>query len=288
LTNRNRLNQQPRDGLKACLVAVLLMVLAGQEATAAGSDDAQALRRGVTMLLTTTSGEPLGSAVVVGSAEGGQWLVTSRHVVETVSRVCVVAFAGEARAAQVLVFREPASRQALDVALLWRPDPGTGAKPPNPSIVAEWASPMPLVAEFPVVTASGYPASSDDRQPAPRYTESTGLLLPLLTAPIEGGFDLTSTVTVGKGMSGGGLFLGNRLVGINGTHAHPLWSGVLLSGAGQPIDPALNARLEQVSLGVSATTIKRLLQSAVKPTQRELKGIETVNCGPQPVSPGSF
>ncbi len=263
------------------------MVLASLEAKAADSD-AQALRRGVTMLLTTTSGEPLGSAVVVGSAEGGQWLVTSRHVVESVSRVCVVPFAGEARAAQVLAFREPASRQALDVALLWRPELGTSAKPPKPSMVAEWASPMPLVAEYPVVTASGYPAASDNRLPTPRYTESTGLLLPLLTAPIEGGFDLTSTVTVAKGMSGGGLFLGNRLVGINGTHAHPLWSGVLLSGAGQPMDPALNARLEQVSLGVSVTTIKRLLLSAAKPSPEELKGIETLNCGPQPVPPGSF
>ncbi len=240
------------------------------------------------MLLTTTSGEPLGSAVVVGSAEGGQWLVTSRHVVESVSRVCVVAFAGEAKAAQVLPFREPASRLALDVALLWRPDPASGAKTPNVSMVAEWASPMPLVAEFPVVTASGYPAAIGNSQPEPRYTESTGLLLPLLTAPIEGGFDLTSTVTVRKGMSGGGLFMGDRLVGINGTHAHPLWSGVLLSGSGQPIDPTLNARLEQVSLGVSATSIKLLLQSAVKPTPRELRGIETLTCGPQPVPAGSF
>lgn len=287
MTRRIRVNQQQRNLLKACFVAALMMVFARQEAKAAVSD-AEVLRRGVTMLLTTTAGEPLGSAVVVGSSEGGRWLVTSRHVVESVSRVCVVAVAGETKAAQVLPFREPASRQALDVALLWQPDPITSAKTPNPSMVAQWASPMPLVAEFPVVTASGYPAASDNSQPAPRYTESTGLLLPLLTAPIEGGFDLTSTVTVGKGMSGGGLFLGDRLVGINGTHAHPLWSGVLLSGSGQPIDPALNARLEQVSLGVSATTIKRLLQSAVKPTHRELKGIETLTCGPQPVSPGAF
>ena len=263
------------------------MVISGQEIKA-GVNDAEAMRRGVTMQLTTTAGEPLGSAVVVRSAEGGHWLVTSRHVVEAVSRVCVVAPVGEAKAAQVLPFREPASRQALDVALLWQPEPNTTSKPANPRMVAQWASPIPQAAEFPVVTASGYPAASDNSQPVPRYTESTGLLLPLLTTPIEGGFDLTSTVTVGKGMSGGGLFLGDRLVGINGTHAHPLWSGVLLSGSGQPIDPALNARLEQVSLGISSTTIQRLLQAAVKPSLRELKGIEALSCGPQPVSPGSF
>jgi hypothetical protein len=86
-------------------------------------------------------------------------------------------------------------------------------------------------------------------------------------------------------MSGGGLFLGDRLVGINGTHAHHLWSGVLLSSLGEPLDPGLNARLEQVSLGVSSTTLRRKLQELVKPTARELKGLEGLICDPVPPSP---
>jgi hypothetical protein len=283
---------RPCGRLRICFCSLLLIVLAGYAAKGA-NNDAQDLRRQATMLLTTTGGEPLGSAVVIGSAVGGHWLVTSRHVVDSVARVCVVAFAGEAKAAQVMPFHEPASRQAVDIALIWLPNSDAKSKPPIPRVIAQWATPMPVAAEFPVVTASGYPTARDNHQPAARYTESTGLLLPLLTEPIEGGFDLASTVTVGKGMSGGGLFMGERLVGINATHAHPLWSGVLLNKSGRPIDPALNARLEQVSLGVSATTIQRLLKAAVKPTNLALNGIETLTCGlpteaPQVLSPQRF
>lgn len=278
------MSRRPLAWLGFGLGTCLFVALVGDVAKAAAVDP-QDLRRSVTMLLTTAGGDPLGSAVVVGTAEGGRWLVTSRHVVETVTRVCVMPSTGEAKAAQVLPFREPASRQALDVALLWQPDANTSPSTPNPTAVAQWASPMPSAADFPVVTASGYPAASDNSQPTPRYTESTGLLLPLLTVPIEGGFDLTSTVAVGKGMSGGGLFLGDRLIGINGTHAHPLWTGVLLSESGTPIDAGLNQRLELVSLGVSANPIQHLIRSSVRPSRRELRGLDGLTCKQQAATP---
>lgn len=253
-------------------------------AGAAQVDQEEALRRGVTMLLTSPKGEPLGSAVVVGVEMGGQWLVTSRHVVDTIPRVCVVSLLGTAAAALVVPSREPPSRLALDVAFLWQPHPTLPADGAPRQTQAAWADPMPEAATFPVVTASGFPAPVDAQSPLPRYTETTGLLLPLLRQPIEGGFDLTSTVAVGKGMSGGGLFLGHRLVGINGTHAHPLWSGVLLSSRGEPLEAGLNARLEQVSLAVSATTIQRRLQELVAPAARELRGLEGLTCVALPPS----
>ena len=59
-------------------------------------------------------------------------------------------------------------------------------------------------------------------------------LPPTLTVKGENGVPQIHTVV--KGMSGIGLFLGDRLVGINGTHAHPLWPDVLLSGSGQLLD----------------------------------------------------
>ena len=250
-----------------------------------GAQDDEVMRRGVTMLLTTPKGEPLGSAVVVGLEPGGRWLATSRHVVDTLSRVCVVSPSSKAGAAHVMPSREPPSRLALDVAFLWQPTPPRQVDATTLRLLAFWADPMPDASAFPVVTASGFPAPVNAQSPMPRYTETTGLLLPLLRQPIEGGFDLTSTVAVGKGMSGGGLFLGGRLVGINGTHAHPLWSGVLLSSMGEPLDPGLNARLEQVSLGVSSTTIRRKLKESVEPTARELKGLEGLICDPLPPSP---
>jgi len=277
----------PRLG--AGLVILALLTLAPVEVSAT-IGRGESLRRQVTRLLTTAQAEPLGSAVVIGVETGGQWLVTSRHVVESITRVCVVTSDGAAAAAQVLPFREPASRLALDVALLWQPAHQHSAAVPSRQVVAPWATPMPVPADFPVVFATGYPAPSQvlgsDRPQPLRYQESSGLLLPLLQSPIEGGFDLSSTVSVGKGMSGGGLFLGDQLVGINSTHAHPLWSGVLLNKAGQPIDQVLNARLEQVSLGVSSTTIRKLLQTTQKPSPLSLDGIENISCSSPLQSPG--
>jgi hypothetical protein len=114
---------------------------------------------------------------------------------------------------------------------------------------------------------------------------SIGLLLPWLQEPIEGVFDLTSTESVHKGMSGGVLFLGKQFVGILGTHAHSLGSGVLLNRVGQPLDIALNQQLEQRSQGISAAPIQRMRAAATKPSEQQLRGIETIVCEGQLPSP---
>jgi hypothetical protein len=87
-------------------------------------------------------------------------------------------------------------------------------------------------------------------------------------------------------MSGGGLFLGERLLAINGIHAHPLWSGTLLDADGQPLKPDLNLKLEQVSLSISASAVQRLLEAAMPPSAQDLKGIESLRCD-QPKAPSS-
>jgi hypothetical protein len=74
----------------------------------------------------------------------------------------------------------------------------------------------------------------------PAVPGARDLLLPLLRQPLQGGFDLSSTAAVQKGMNGGGVFLGSQLIGFNGTHPEPLWPGVLHSETGRPIEPALN------------------------------------------------
>ncbi|MFN6353585.1 MAG: hypothetical protein ACK40D_12010, partial [Cyanobacteriota bacterium] len=71
----------------------------------------------------------------------------------------------------------------------------------------------------------------------------------------------------------------------NGTHAHPLWTGVLLSESGTPIDAGLNQRLELVSLGVSANPIQHLIRSSVRPSRRELRGLDGLTCKQQAATP---
>lgn len=237
-------------------------------------------RRQVTALLTTLQGDPLGSGVVVGYRNGGYVVATSQHVVEGLQRVCVTRFDDRATAAQVVRPRGTNQQpRSVDLALVWQPDSHGSAEKRKTPIVAIVDGPPPSAAEFPVVTASGFPTPSQGNLPAPQYTEASGLLLPLLTRPLQGGFDLTSTAAVRKGMSGGGLFLDARLIGISGTHADPLWPGALLDETGQPVDVLLNQKLELVSLGLSVSNIRQALKAAELPNPNEQKGLVSLSCG---------
>lgn len=237
-------------------------------------------RRHVTALLTTVDGDPLGSGVVVGYRNGGYLVATSQHVVEGLQRVCVSRFDARATAAHVL--RPTGKNQqtkSVDLALVWQPDSLNSAEKRKTPVVANIDGPPPSLAEFPLVTASGFPTPSQASLTAPQYTEASGLLLPLLAKPLQGGFDLTSTAAVRKGMSGGGVFLDDRLIGINGTHADPLWPGALLDETGQPVGVLLNRKLELVSLGLSVSNVRKALKVAAIPTPNEQKGLASLPCG---------
>lgn len=253
-------------------------------AWAAPAGDAQQQRRNVTVLLSDPQGDPLGSAVVVAAAEDGYWLATNQHVVDERGRLCVLSVSGKPEAALVIPIKASNPNNALDLALLWlpaRPDAGPGQR----KAVARFAPAQPTGNDLPLVVASGYPSPMGANQSRPEYREARGLLLPLLKQPLQGGFDLSSTAAVQKGMSGGGVFLGSDLIGINGTHADPLWPGVLLSETGKPIEPALNERLELVSLAISAPVLQKTLQAAVLPSRQRLRSLADAVCLEKKPSP---
>lgn len=255
----------------------LLPLLISTAALAAPSGDAQQQRRDVTVLLSDLQGDPLGSAVVVAVAEGGYWLATNQHVVGERKSLCVGSDSGKPEAALVMPIKASNPNNALDLALLWLPiPPGAGAD--KRKAVAPFAPVQPSAGELPLVIANGFPISMEANPSRPEYREARGLLLPLLSKPLQGGFDLSSTAAVQKGMSGGGVFLGRHLIGINGTHADPLWPGMLLSETGQPIDAALNERLELVSLAISAPVIQKTLQAAELPNREQLASLAGVVC----------
>jgi hypothetical protein len=95
---------------------------------------------------------------------------------------------------------------------------------------------------------------------------------------LEGGFDLAYTSTVEKGMSGGGVFIGGLLIGINGAHSKPLWPGQWNDQRGKPVDAVLNQKLDLVSLGISVPTIKAAMKAVVPPDARALQVQEGVRC----------
>lgn len=231
------------------------------------------LRQSVTVLLRDGAGNHLGSGVLVGRAPGGNWVATNRHVVQRQRGVCVVGIDRMGNPAVVLPARTTTQAPWLDLALLWLPRSARQAL-----IVAVMASQPVDAHQLPLVNATGYPTPIQPSPDGPPYTESEGLLLPLLRTPLAGGLDLAYTATVQKGMSGGGVFVGGELVGINATHAHPLWPGEWRDQAGREVTRQLNDKLELVSLGISVATIETELRAAAAPATAQLNSLSGLDC----------
>jgi hypothetical protein len=227
----------------------------------AGQASEHARRKAVTALLRDQKGDPIGSAVVVGASAGGHWLATNRHVVEGHAKVCVVTADQRSRQALWLEKDSSSRNRNFDLALLWLPVAN------DPALVTATMAYEPVLAsQLPVVVATGFPTRQQSGANGEGgYREVSGLLLPLLTDPLEGGFDLAYTAAVEKGMSGGGVFVGDRLIGINGSHPHPLWPGRWKQQNGKPVSDQLNRQVELVALGLSAASIQERLKQTTPP-----------------------
>ena len=271
------------------LVSSSLLVLSASCATAAphqpnknsdqvatGSSDA-AHRNAVTVLLREAGGQQRGSGVLVSAATGGLWVVSNRHVVGDMRTVCVVMADRSARAGLV---DEQRQRKKLDLALIWLPSAQREAV-----LVAEVNEQVPAADALPLVVATGFPtplgsASID----GPVYSERPGLLVPLLKDPLQDGLDLAYTSSVEKGMSGGGVFLGSDLIGINSAHRDPLWPGQWRNAKGQPVTEQLNQKMDLVSLGISGKQINQAIKAAAMPEGDDLNQMMGIECD-QPVPP---
>jgi len=227
-------------------------------ASPGGQSDQQA-RKASTVLLRDARGEQLGSGVVIAEAQEGYWIATNRHVVADQKVACVMV-GGIISPAAVLPAESVKPQANEDLALLWLPSVK------NPALmVADQSGPIEPPGQIPLVVATGYPSPLKQEPKEPDYTEEYGLLIPLLKQPLQGGFALAYTSVVEKGMSGGGVFQGRRLMGINGAHSHPLWPGQWKDQSSKPVSVNLNQKLEQVSLGIPLETITFRLKAAVIP-----------------------
>ena len=239
-----------------------------------------ALRQVVTVLIRKANGQQLGSGVLVAEATGGLWVASNRHVVADQTTVCVVKADRTTAAALVMPVQSKQKQEDLDLALIWLPQVPQGA-----AVVADISDKAATVKDLPVVVATGFPVSlSGTSIDGPAYSERPGLLVPLLKEPLQEGLDLAYTSVIEKGMSGGGVFLGSALIGINSAHREPLWPGQWLDARGRAVDEKLNEKLNLVSLGLSGKQIKQAIKSASLPKKHDLKQLVSVECN-QPVPP---
>lgn len=234
-----------------------------------------ARRQAVTLLLREAGGQQLGSGVLAAKAVGGLWVASNRHVVAGQSTVCVVMADRSVRAGLVV---QQQQRQKLDLALIWLPSAQREAV-----LVAEVTERAIAAHALPLIVATGFPtplgsASID----GPTYSERPGLMVPLLKEPLQDGLDLTYTAAIEKGMSGGGVFLGSDLIGINSAHREPLWPGQWRDGKGEAVAEQLNQKLDLVSLGLSSKQINQVIRTTPAPGGAELNRLIGIECD-QPV-----
>lgn len=266
------------------LVIANLMVLtsacvkAGQQAIVEGSNydkntqHADQIRKSVTVLITKTNGQAIGSGVLVEKKKKGYWVATNRHVVGEQNEVCIVTSSSKSTISLVEPPTESEIGKAIDLAFVWLP-----AEETDTINLANLKEGKSTAEDLPVVISTGYPiavAGMDN----PEYSERSGLLVPLLKAPIEDELDLTYTATVDKGMSGGGVFIGSELIGINSAHRDPLWQGRWLDANGNEVNQHLNKKLDQVSLGISINKVRENLKNLTIPSQTKISGMEEKQC----------
>jgi hypothetical protein len=145
-------------------------------------------------------------------------------------------------------------------------------------MVAAVREQAPKADALPLIVATGFPTPLNSPIDGPPYSERGGLLVPLLQAPLEDGLDLTYTGSIDKGMSGGGVFLGHELIGINSAHREPLWPGRWRDASGRLVDEQLNRKLDLVSLGISSKNIAQAVKAAALPSGAELDRLMDVDC----------
>jgi hypothetical protein len=207
-----------------------------------------------TLAVINKDGEHIGSAVSFQRKDGMHWAVTNQHVVADHASVCLMSRSGKSYPFSIIQLpldkRHP---MHMDIAFLKAPlETTTGL---TTAELQEMKSSQSLT--FPIVVATGYPTSAQAKGQMPPLHMSTGLLVPLIKSELEEGYDTTYTAPVEKGMSGGGVFVDERLVAINGAHSDPLWDFHWKDRYGKPIDASLNEKLGLLSIGISVSTILR-------------------------------
>lgn len=240
-----------------------------------GRPPEQVQREAVTVAVQDPQGLALGSGTLLQSGQGGDWVVTNRHVLQTQPVVCVIT--ADQRAQPGRVHPGPEGWADLDLALIWLPRPAVQPPRPVASVVA-----VASVDPFSPVIATGYPVEGKASTARLPYQEVHGLLVPLLEAPLKEGFDLTYTASVQKGMSGGGIFVGDKLIGLNGAHPDPLWQGEWQRPNRTAVGERLNRQLELVALGLSSRHLLPVLDPAQTPTPPAAMPAAPPTCQPNP------
>lgn len=255
-------SQKPMEVTSHLLFTTILVASLSSSGSAGANDtkpalDKLATPKAVTMVVRDKSGNHLGSAVSIWTEEDSFWAVTNRHVVQGLDMVCLSNNSKTAHAFKVVNTKGSKDMsKPIDIAFLW----SSKASVVSLRVASMGRDPKVLANSLPVVEATGYPSPASPKQRDIQYSSSDGLLIPLISNELEEGFDTAYTASIQKGMSGGGVFVNQQLIAINGAHSEPLWSGKWHNKHGEAVSVSLSKKLDLVSLGISIDVVNRELE----------------------------
>ncbi|NCQ91870.1 MAG: trypsin-like peptidase domain-containing protein [Microcystis aeruginosa LG13-13] len=191
----------------------------------------------VTVKITSETNR--GSGTIIAKKGDNYLILTNAHVTRNTKTLQVQTYDGHSRAARIV----PNSlSENQDLALLEFSDTRD--------------YPIATIAEFTPnqdrigleVVAAGYVAETG------QYRTTKGTLEQVSDRPLREGYSVGYSGEIVQGMSGGGIFFDDELIGINGRSAHPILSNYIYEDGTKPTDAEIQ-QMRAVNWGISLHTL---------------------------------
>lgn len=186
-----------------------------------------------------TSETNRGSGTIIAKKGDNYLILTNAHVTRNTKTLQVQTYDGHSRAARIV----PNSlSENQDLALLEFSD----TRDYSIATIAEFTINQNRIGLE--VVAAGYVAETG------QYRTTKGTLEQVSDRPLRDGYSVGYSGDIVQGMSGGGIFVEDELIGINGRSAHPILSNYIYEDGIKPTDAEIQ-QMRAVNWGISLHTL---------------------------------
>jgi tetratricopeptide (TPR) repeat protein/S1-C subfamily serine protease len=190
--------------------------------------------RQVTVLITSDRNR--GSGTIIGKKGSNYLVITNAHVIRGATTLQVQTHDGQTHTARVVPGSLPGDK---DIALLEFSDTRDYA-------IARISS-IPLDTDI-EITMAGYSGETG------QYTTDNGKIEQTSDRPLREGYSIGYSGEVVQGMSGGGIFFEDELIGINGRSAYPILSNYTYEDGTKPTEAEIQ-KMRAVNWGIPINTL---------------------------------
>lgn len=177
-----------------------------------------------------------GSGTIIGKNGANYLVITNAHVIRGATTLQVETHDGQTRTARVVSGSLSGDQ---DLALLEFSDTRDYA-------IARISS-IPLDTGLDI-TVTGYSAETG------QYTTDEGKIERMSDRPLREGYSIGYSGDIVQGMSGGGIFFEDELIGINGRSAYPILSNYTYEDGTKPTDAEIQ-QMRAVNWGIPINTL---------------------------------